>query len=647
MVALLSRLHPFNNSIIDICVLVATEVLTRCIFSASLARDMDSSTKQINLFTAQGAILMLSGLILYIFHHTPYLLAFITAFVLVRLVLLVFNEKKSGQLYHSDYVSRPIRPPNWPSERQSVPTDHGYMSSTTHYSGPTRVNTPIAQNRPFPSDTAAHESMSRSHHKRVGDNPKLFVGGKSKPGQSLQRPPLSPAPMAGGMSPSIPSGRVATELVSSHSQAVTTSSSTGQTRSFFGQNFSYLSSLFTRKNTNATPSGMYNLGNTCFINSTLQCLIWTNGFIDSLPYMYMSQVNNENAKLVRVLDDVVNYCHAFSDGGDNFEPVDITELLRSISFVAPHLVAMPDTSAYQSQQDAAEFLLWLLNHLHGVLRLQSSGKSGLESVLSDANISNLRNSKKVCMSTLQQSKSTDIPRLREPLTNLSLVDWQLHWQEDCSSLYQLFLGQLIEARECQRCGKMSFNIEYFTMLPLPLPDIVDSDEQSYKLEDCFQSFSRTEDMTQANMITCSCLDGAQDTLTPGRRLTLLSKPPKRLVIQLTRYSYDSVQGAAVKNTVAVKFSTFFNLFPHTMSSVLNVGNDSSDQSMDYELQGFCVHSGAQSTSFGHYVAYCKASNGKWYYFNDDRVTFIENIETELTTTFVLQNSYLLFYSLVP
>lgn len=634
--ASLSKLHLFDfvvNSVIDIALLIATEFLTRCLFSTNFTGALDSRIKQINLFTVQAAILMLSGIVLYVFHHTPYLLAFITAFILLRLLMLAVGRKDGESVYPGGFVSQPIRHSSgWPVKNDGV-TQQGYPGSSMPLSyGQFQNSAPVAgnQGQVFRQRPVARANVSNQNpQQRPVITPETRTADtlKSGPGHtSLQRSPLLSS----------------TPLPQADAQVSAPTDTSCGAQSFLGQNFGYFSSFFKRRERNTTPSGMYNLGNTCFINSTLQCLIWTKGFIESLPYMYSSQVYNDNTRLVRVLDDVVNLCHSFPDSGGDSRPVSVTELLRSISLVAPHLVAMPGTNAYQSQQDAAEFLLWLLNHLHGILRVQSGGKSGLDFILSDTNISNLAKSKQTCLSILQKSKSTNISSLQEPLTNLSEVDWQLHWQEDSSTLYQLFLGQLIEARECQRCGKMSFSIEYFTMLPLPLPESMDTNRHC-TLANCLELFSRTEDMTQSNMITCSCISGSSDTLTPGKRLTLLSRPSRRLVIQLTRYSYNCAQSSAVKNTVSVLFPQKLDLFPHTMLSTLRMS--SQEKSMVYELHGFCVHSGAQSTSYGHYIAYCKASTGKWYYFNDEQVSIIDNIEAELTSSFVLQNAYLLFYSL--
>ena len=632
-----SKLHLLDfivNSLIDIVLLVAMEFLIKCIFSTNVTAAAESFLKQISMFSVQISILLVSSVVLYVFHHTPYLLGFITAFILLRLLFVIVKRRNGERVYADRFVSQPIKHGNLAVRNNRMAQQVGHASSMPQ-GQQHQYTTPVGEH---PQTGFRQRSVSKENQPiqtSLNQQQKSVVLFKSptvdvvKSGlhSSLQRSPLISS----------------TSQLSSNIEASSISSSSCGAQSFLGQNFGYISSLFRRRETNTTPSGMFNLGNTCFINSTLQCLIWTNGFIESLPYLFSSQIYNNSTRLVRVLDDVVNLCRAFPDSGNDYKPVNVTELLRSISLVAPHLVAMPDTDAYQTQQDAAEFLLWLLNHLHGILRVQSGGKSGLDIILSNANISDLTRSKQACLSMLQKSKSTHIPLLREPLTNLSEVDWQLHWQEDSSTLYQLFLGQLIEARECQMCGKMSFSIEYFTVLPLPIPTCTNvNDNQHYTLGDCFKLFSSPEDMTQSNMITCSCVGGSSDSLTPGKRLTLLSRPSKRLVIQLSRYSYDNVQGMAVKSTVSVLFPLVLDLFPHTMSSTL--GDSQHVKSMVYDLQGFCVHSGAQSTSYGHYIAYCKTTTEKWYYFNDEQVSLVDNIEAELNSTFVLQNAYLLFYS---
>ncbi len=379
-----------------------------------------------------------------------------------------------------------------------------------------------------------------------------------------------------------------------------------------------------------TPPGLSNRGNNCFINSTVQCLTWIPGFVKCLPRF--PSLKSVESVFLRNLHDVFILCHVVPDGKTQHMSVPITPLLSSISKLAPHLVA--ETGSNQYQQDAAEFLLWLLDCLHTILRNQSKGTSG---IFTETNLENMRRNKEACLETINKTGSKDFWVLVEPMTNLSDLDWDLHWQEYSSSLYDLFLGQLLEARECQNCNRITMSIEYFTLLPLPLPD---ENKRDCTLVDCFINFGKVEELVSDNMVHCSCSKG--DVLNPATRLALLSVVPKCLIIQLSRFSYNSTLHAALKNNAPVYFSRQLDLFPHTMKAKLAM---ELTETMMYELCGFLVHCGAQSTSYGHYIAFCKAKDKKWYCFNDEDVCHVtdDEIDSVIRSDTVSQNAYLLFY----
>jgi ubiquitin C-terminal hydrolase len=56
----------------------------------------------------------------------------------------------------------------------------------------------------------------------------------------------------------------------------------------------------------------------------------------------------------------------------------------------------------------------------------------------------------------------------------------------------------------------------------------------------------------------------------------------------------------------------------------------------YELYGVCNHSGG--VMGGHYTAYVKNANGKWYHYNDTIVS-----EVGLTESIISPKAYVLFY----
>ena len=60
------------------------------------------------------------------------------------------------------------------------------------------------------------------------------------------------------------------------------------------------------------------------------------------------------------------------------------------------------------------------------------------------------------------------------------------------------------------------------------------------------------------------------------------------------------------------------------------------ESYIYDLYGICNHSG--SSYGGHYTAFIKNANGKWYHFNDTNVKEITNLQELITP-----KAYCLFY----
>ena len=609
-----SIIGNFSHVGTDILVFVFTEIIVRLVFSGNTGRSSHIKT----LFT-QGVILAVVAVLLAVFHHKPYILGLLLFCVFVRFIGLVYGAQPDN-----DNVSRPLRyTPEIEDLDAFENTPELYGNQPQRYTAvqpkPLVVTTNHNLHEQWPQTRSSsipftRRTSSTVTQRRAGSLD--YPGEKRTTSGSLQRPPMT--------SPSM-------------SPPNSTRHQAPQFSLFCHQpSFGYFSALLDSRKPSITPPGIINAGNTCFVNSIIQCLTWTPGFTDTLPLVSLG--SRSSSVLIRSLNNILSKCHVFPDGQNTFNPVDASELLNALSLMAPHLVVPYESGHFQSQQDASEFLLWLLDSIHDFLRQRNLARP-----LTAEDITLLSEKKHACLFELEKANSDDIPSFRDVLTTLSDLDWHLNWHKNSSSIYNLFLGQLVEARECQHCRKMSMNVEYFTVLPIPVPPL--GMTQSYDLEGCFNLFSEVEELVKTNMLQCSCAlshQGTTSSLTPGKRLALLSKPPKALVLQLTRFSYDSARKIAIKNAVSITFPLLFNLHPFTMEAKLSADTQ---RSMPYQLYAFCAHTGAQSTTHGHYIAYCKAGNGTWYRFNDKNVNRIVDIEREVTSIFVLQNAYLLFYAL--
>lgn len=133
-------------------------------------------------------------------------------------------------------------------------------------------------------------------------------------------------------------------------------------------------------------------------------------------------------------------------------------------------------------------------------------------------------------------------------------------------------------------------------------------------------------------------------LRETERRCLLRQLPECLVIQLLRFSFNqfSRQSRKICASVSIPLKGL-DLTSIIYDNVTN-RNDLSEgeKVLKYDLYGICVHLGAESTNFGHYVCYCQAENGIWYKFDDELVWEV-NMEFEMTTREIRENAYLLFY----
>lgn len=615
----------------ELLIFLVTEFLVR-IFIPNTARKAD----RIKLLVIQGSLLLAASLILHLFQHRPILLMALALFIFIKLMFVSSAHDTSDEYISHNKVSKPL-PKSVNDETASVT---------------------FQSNEPWVGGTWPWYNWRAPgmlpHPPEQPTTPLVTAGWREPSWHNLSRRPVTqstPPHQASGFTATAPkvSAVVASQKGTSGgyqssnyhpSHRPTLQRSPLLNSSVFQHTapyFSYLSSLWDHKRSSNCPPGIRNAGNTCFVNSTLQSLARTPGFLQALSIK--KDTASSSSALLKSLHSLLDKCSVSPDGSGGYIALDAAEFLGSTAQRAPHLVASPQSGERQSQQDAAEFLLWLLDSLHD--DIPHTNTSAAPQDHPDV----LKMKKEAYSLELQLANSDDLSTFRDPLIKLASVDWDLKSKNSSSSIHDLFLGQIVEARECQNCKKMSVNVEYFTVLPLPIPR--QSPSVVLGLEQCFDCFGSVEELDSSNMMTCSCIplqEKDELILTPGKRIAMLSRLPKRLIVQLTRFSYCPKLKSVTKNITHIAIPTTIDITSYVMENKLH-SNLSTQKTVLYKLYAFCTHAGAQSTSFGHYMAYCLASNGIWYCFNDRHVSEVKDIENELLTTFILQNAYILFYTI--
>ncbi|XP_030626137.1 ubiquitin carboxyl-terminal hydrolase 21 [Chanos chanos] len=335
--------------------------------------------------------------------------------------------------------------------------------------------------------------------------------------------------------------------------------------------------------------GLRNIGNTCFLNSVVQCLSHTCSLRDyCLTKVYLQDMcSSQEPKLMNAFTQVLT---ELWDADSRDTPVNPGK------FYSIFKEAVPYFSGY-SQQDAQEFLRFLLDRLHTEINRRSSH----------------RPSEKI-------SQEPEYTRFR--IEEEASAMWKKHLERDDSKIVDLFSGQLRSSLHCSVCSHYSNTFDVFCDLSLPIPKVMSQSGSVVTLRECLDLFSQEEKLDEENSPLCErCNRRTEST----KRLTI-QRFPKVLVIHLNRFTMSKY--SICKSTVYVSFPlSKLNLGPY---GPVDCGP------VLYDLYAVCNHSG--SVNMGHYTAYCREEEG-WCCYNDSSVTPIS--ENQLQSN----QAYVLFYQL--
>ncbi|XP_031331953.1 ubiquitin carboxyl-terminal hydrolase 29-like isoform X3 [Photinus pyralis] len=338
-------------------------------------------------------------------------------------------------------------------------------------------------------------------------------------------------------------------------------------------------------------NGLKNIGNTCFMNSVIQCLSNTRLLLEYVKNDgYSSDINTSissmKGALIKAFSQVIK--ELWSDEASD-RVVNTLTLKSQIQRFAPRFMGY-------SQQDAQEFLRYLLEGLH-------------EDV-------NRVTTKPAPILTEIDEKLSDGEKAYE--------SWQRYLRMDNSKVVDIFVGQLKSTLKCTHCGHCSVTFDPFWDLSLSIPQ---RPSGSLRLQQCLDHFTREEtlDGDEKPVGTCSkCKERRKCT-----KSFTIQKFPKILVIHLKRFSPTERFRGKLSSTID---------FPLENLDLRNYAADNSPSECRYNLYAISNHSG--TTYSGHYTAYCRHPYSQtWHEYNDSRVSSIS------PKMLVSGEAYVLFYEL--
>uniref|UniRef100_A0A8D1HPS6 Ubiquitin carboxyl-terminal hydrolase 2 n=1 Tax=Sus scrofa TaxID=9823 RepID=A0A8D1HPS6_PIG len=210
-------------------------------------------------------------------------------------------------------------------------------------------------------------------------------------------------------------------------------------------------------------AGLRNLGNTCFMNSILQCLSNTRELRDyCLQRLYMRDLSHSSSAHTALMEEFAKLIQTIWTSSPN-DVVSPSEFKTQIQRYAPRFVGY-------NQQDAQEFLRFLLDGLHNeVNRVTVRPKSSPEGL----------------------DHLPDDEKGRQM--------WRKYLEREDSRIGDLFVGQLKSSLTCTDCGYCSTVFDPFWDLSLP---IAKRGYPEVTLMDCMRLFTKEDVLDGDEKPTC-------------------------------------------------------------------------------------------------------------------------------------------------
>lgn len=320
--------------------------------------------------------------------------------------------------------------------------------------------------------------------------------------------------------------------------------------------------------------GLTNLGNTCFMNSILQCLS------NTLPLTkyFLENSYKENLNNNKIEHVVAKQWNSVLRGLWNKNGLVTPKgFLGSIQHVA-HKKGYGEFTGL-GQNDSQEFLQFFLEILHNsfsrevIMKITGEAKNAFDKIAIDA-----------------------------------LESWKTYFNNDYSLIVDIFYGQLVSELYTIQNQKetVSKSYEPFNSLSLELPQ---ENKLDLNLYDCLDLFTSKEKLD------------IDDTRKKMFKKIQFWKLPKRLVIFFKKY-----------NNRGNKINRLVN-FPIECLDMSKYVVGYNREKYKYELYGITNHIGG--TGGVHYYSYIKNFDNNWYKYNDDVVSTLKPEQLVSTDAYCL------------
>ena len=315
---------------------------------------------------------------------------------------------------------------------------------------------------------------------------------------------------------------------------------------------------------NIGNKGIYNLGNTCYMNSIIQCLI-------HLPQLKVNALRRElqnnniltNKDLIHEWINIQNIIWS-----NNNTKVDLRNFLKIFINECNENKLYFETF---NQNDASEFLILIIELLHKSLK------------------------RKITV-TIEGEAKSEYDKLK--LKNIE--SWKKFFLNNYSYIIENFYSESITFTSCNNCDYYTTNHEPIMLISLTLKDEYDD------IYDSLNDYIDKKELDIDNKWKC---DKCNTFNCPNQK-TIFWDFKSIIIFQIKQYTINNKINKFIKYPLELDMSKY----------CINKKNN-----LIYDLYGICVQTG--NLNSGHYYSKCfNYNDNQWYIYNDLDVKCISDNE---------------------
>lgn len=440
-------------------------------------------------------------------------------------------------------------------------------------------------------------------------------------------------------------------------------------------------------NINKGIVGLINLGNTCYINSILQCLFNTPIFKDKFLFsdieiiLYNNIINNIEKINKNNILQYINKLNRILKNNTLFN-IDKTlseiEIINIINLIDNDVIkhALNTYAKHRINKDNIESITKHINNTlsYELSKLFENVWSGNNTILNPKSFINLlykeiskyqknfqihehQDSSEALesiftcideqlerninisynfinndyypifdlMDSLDEIECFNLEKIYDNIYELYTVKKALdnYYKKNFSIVVELFQSLELYTLTCSACLYNNYNACTRNIYPLSI-----NKNKVSTIYDCFDEYFKTEILDEDNKRFCYNCKIKTDSL----KKLVIWIPPLIFIIQLKRFECD-LEGNIKKLTNLIDFP-IYNL------NINKYMSDLSSQTGQYIYDLYAISNHIGNINNGHYYSFIKSlSNSNWYIVDDNNINEIN--ETDIITS----NAYILFYKL--